>query len=235
VSLATIAASLAVDDRDRTAQALRALLDANRTRVEKSNVKRDLRAGGLTLAKIAVERPEPLQSMPLFALLLELPGFGCRRLDKLNRRAIADGINLARTLGDASASTLNWLVRAVDGQLDDEATRKEPSAWTRAVDADPAAPAASLRPLYGVVGSYPVSGGKRRRLVLSTADDDTPVLLDRGCGDERVVERFRATARLLEVAAVAGGYLEEARRLGRPVVAAGNSTTRLIGAEEQAR
>jgi hypothetical protein len=118
--------------------------------------------------------------MPLFALLLELPGFGCRRLDKLNRRAIADGVNLARTLGDASAFTLDWLMRAVDGQLDDEATIEEPSAGSRAVDANPSALAASHRPLYGVVGSYRASDGQRRRLVLGTADDDTPVLLDRG-------------------------------------------------------
>jgi len=209
-----------VDDCDRTAQAMHALLDANRTRMEKANIKRKFREGTLTFAEIAAERPAPLRPAPLFVVLLELPGFGHRRLDRLNRRAIVDGINLARTLGDASASTLDWLVRAVDGQIDDNGPARGSSAAARIADQAPSAQGAARRPLQGVVGSYRALGGQRRRLVLDTADDDRPVLLDRGLDDERVVERFRATAGLLEVAAVAGGYLAEARRLGRPMVAA---------------
>ena len=220
MTAATFAPS-AVDDRERCAQARRALLDANRTRVEKANIKRDFREGTVTLADIAAERPEPLRALPLFALLLELPGFGRHRLDMLNRRAIADGINLARTLGDASASTLEWLVRTVDGQTEDAgATTK--AAATTCVDSP--AQGATRRLLHGVVGSYQLADGQRRRLLLTAADDGTPVLLDCGCDDERVVERFRATSGLLEVAAVARGYLDEARRLGRPVVAAGDRT-----------
>lgn len=223
MTAAAVLARSTVDDRERSAQARRALLDANRKRVEKANIKRDFRKGTVTLADIAAERPEPLQGLPLFALLLELPGFGRHRLDMLNRRAIADGINLARTLGDASASTLQWLVRTIDGQADDaRATSK--AAATTCVDRNPLAPGAARRLLHGVVGSYQAADGQRRRLLLTAADDGTPVLLDRGCDDERVVERFRATSGLLEVAAVARGYLDEARRLGRPVVAPGDST-----------
>jgi hypothetical protein len=76
--------------------------------------------------------------------------------------------------------------------------------------------------ICGRFRQYRASGGQRRRLVLDMADDEIPVLLDRCGKDERVVERFRATAGLLEVAAVARGYLAEARRLGRPMVAAAN-------------
>jgi hypothetical protein len=222
MTAATLTARPPIDDRERTAQARRALLDANRTRVEKANIKRDVREGIVTLAEITATRPASLRAVPLFALLLELPGFGRRRLDTLNRRAIADGINLARTLGDASASTLDWLVRTVDAdrEADENATTNEAPP---VVDHEPPAQGAARRLLAGVVGSYHAADdGHRRRLVLRAADDGTPVLVDRGGDDERVVERFRTTSGLLEVAAVARGYLDEARRLGRPVVAAGD-------------
>jgi hypothetical protein len=225
MTTATLTALSPVDDRERAAQARRALLDANRTRIQKASIKRDVREGMVTLAEIAAQRPASLRAMPLFALLLELPGFGCRRLDKLNRRAIADGINLARTLGDASASTLDWLVRTVDadGQADGDSTT---SGAPAVVDHEPPARGVQRRLLAGVVGSYHAADeGRRRRLVLRAGDDGTPVLVDRGGDDERVIERFRATSGLLEVAAVARGYLDEARRLGRPVVAAGEQAT----------
>jgi hypothetical protein len=224
VTAATLTAPSAVDDRERTAQARRALLDANRTRMEKASIKRGVREGVVTFAEIAAERPASLRAMPLFALLLELPGFGRRRLDVLNRRAIADGINLARTLGDASTSTLDWLVRTVDadGQADENATTNEAPAG---VDQEPRTQGAQRRLLAGVVGSYHAADdGRRRRLVLRADDDGAPVLVDRGGDDERVVERFRVTSGLLEVAAVVRGYLDEARRLGRPVVAPGDPT-----------
>jgi hypothetical protein len=200
---------------DHAAQARRALRSANRKRLVRATIRRDVRDGTLTLEQIVAERPNPLRPMPLFALLLELPGFGRRRLDKLNRRAIADGINLARTLGDASTATLDWLVQTVDGQTQDDCATSERDAATPVNQA----PDAQLHLLHGVVGIYHAADSQRRRLVLCAADDNTLVLVDRGRDDERVVERFSATAGLLEVAAVARGYLDEARRAGRPVVA----------------
>jgi hypothetical protein len=68
------------------------------------------------------------------------------------------------------------------------------------------------------VGQYRASG-EVRQIVLTTRKGER-VLLDRGAADERVIERFGASAGLLEVAAVAGGYLDQARQLGRPVIAA---------------
>ncbi len=227
---ATLTAPRKTDERD--AQARRALRLANQTRIEKANVKRDLRDGTLTLAEVVAQRPEPLRSMPLFALVLELPGFGQWRLDKLGRAAAADGINLARTLGSASTHTLDWLVRTVNGLSEDEATTGRTeiivAAPTAAAEDDPAEddPARRGAPrhrlLHGVAGYYQTDR-ETRRVVLSAADG-TPVLFDRGCDDERVIEQFESTAGLLEVAAVASGYLDEARRLRRPVVTAGKRT-----------
>jgi hypothetical protein len=111
--------------------------------------------------------------MPLFALLLELPGFSRHRLDKLNHRAITDGINLARTLGGASTATRDWLVQTVDGQADDDGATSASDAVTAVNQALPPAQGAPLRP---------AADGLRRRLVLGAADDKTPVLLDRGLG-----------------------------------------------------
>jgi hypothetical protein len=88
---------------------------SSRGRLEKEHVRRDLRRGVLTLPDVARERPRALRPLALFALVLELPGFGCRRLDRLNQRAIADGVNLAVTLGEAPKRTLEWLVREIAG------------------------------------------------------------------------------------------------------------------------
>jgi hypothetical protein len=107
----------ATQPRQRS-QALDALKHANEVRVDKASVRQSLRNGSLTLAEVAATRPPTLCTTPLFALMLELPGFGARRLEKLNRRALEDGINLALTLGGASERTLRWLVREHSGQQD---------------------------------------------------------------------------------------------------------------------
>jgi hypothetical protein len=91
---------------------------AGRGRLEKAQVRRDLRSGALTLPQVVRERPGALRPLTLFALVLELPGFGCRRLSRLNGLAIADDINLAVTLGEASERALEWLVRQI-ASLDD--------------------------------------------------------------------------------------------------------------------
>jgi hypothetical protein len=100
---------------------------ARRARSERAALKRALRAGRLTLGEVAVRRPAPLRDMPLFTLLGELPGMGQRRVERLNRRAIAVRINLARTLGEASTATLGWLLAEFDSAQPDEFA-PEPSA-----------------------------------------------------------------------------------------------------------
>lgn len=86
-----------------------------RGRLEREHARRDLRHGVLTLPDVVRDRPGALRPLALFALVLDLPGVGCRRLERLNERAIADGVNLAVTLAEASQRTLEWLVREVTG------------------------------------------------------------------------------------------------------------------------
>ena len=99
---------------------------ARRARSERAALKRALRAGRLTLGEVATRRPGPLRDMPLFVLLGELPGMGQRRVERLNRRAIAARINLARTLGEASTATLGWLLAELGS--DELELAPEPSA-----------------------------------------------------------------------------------------------------------
>jgi hypothetical protein len=92
---------------------------------EQGQLRRELRSGALTLPRLVSQRPASLRSLTLVAVVLELPGFGCRRLERLNERAIADGVNLAVTLGAAPPRTLRWLVREITG-LDEVAVAPIP-------------------------------------------------------------------------------------------------------------
>jgi hypothetical protein len=100
-----------------------ALALARRAKGDRAALKRELRAGRLPLAEVAASRPGPLRDMPLFALVGELPGMGQRRVERLNRRAIAARINLARTLGEASTATLRWLLAELDRAEPDDLER----------------------------------------------------------------------------------------------------------------
>jgi hypothetical protein len=97
-----------------------ALARARLAKAERSALKRELRAGRLTFGALAARRPEPLCDVTLFALLCEVPGMGQRRMERLNRRAMAARINLARTLGEASNSTLRWLLTELGGTPPDD-------------------------------------------------------------------------------------------------------------------
>lgn len=101
----------------KRAQNMAALGNANSLRSDKAKLRRQMRNGSITLARILEERPEPLRSTPLFTLVLDLPGFGQRRLEQLNRRALIDQVNLALTLAAASAHTLGWLLKEITGQV----------------------------------------------------------------------------------------------------------------------
>jgi hypothetical protein len=97
-----------------------ALARARVAKRERAALKRELRAGRLTLGELVARRPEPLRDVNLFALLGEVPGMGQRRMERLNRRAIAARINLARTLGEASDATLRWLLAELGGARPDD-------------------------------------------------------------------------------------------------------------------
>ncbi len=72
------------------------------------------------------------------------------------------------------------------------------------------------RLLRQTVGEYTTTAGEARKVLL-TVNGGTHVLVDRGALDSRVIERFTGTVGLLQLAAIAGGYLDEAGRAGRPV------------------
>jgi hypothetical protein len=108
-----------------TAATVTSAAPVSRGQADKTQVRRDLRNGVLTLPQVVRERPGALRPLALFVLVLELPGFGCRRLGRLNQRAITDSVNLAVTLGDASERTLEWLLREIAG-LDEVAVAPVP-------------------------------------------------------------------------------------------------------------
>jgi hypothetical protein len=100
-----------------------ALARARLAKRDRAALKRELRAGRLTVGELAARRPEPLRDVTLFALLGEVPGMGQRRMERLNRRAMAAHINLARTLGEASNGTLRWLLSELCGAQRDDLDR----------------------------------------------------------------------------------------------------------------
>ena len=123
-----VSATLPALGRDgQLGQRLGALALANRAKSDRAALKRDLRAGRLTFAEVAAQRPAPLCDVPLFALLGELRGMRQRRVERLNRRAIVARVNLARTLGEASTATLRWLLAELESETEDLELAPEPS------------------------------------------------------------------------------------------------------------
>ena len=145
-----VSATLPALERDgQLGQRLGALALANRAKSDRAALKRDLRAGRLTFAEVAAQRPALLRDMPLFALLGELRGMRQRRVERLNRRAIVARVNLARTLGEASTATLRWLLAELDSEPEDLEPAPEPSTPARSERRDWQALALALDRLIG--------------------------------------------------------------------------------------
>ena len=145
-----VSATLPAFERDRQlGQRLGALALANRAKSDRAALKRDLRAGRLTFAEVAAQRPALLRDVPLFALLGELRGIRQRRVERLNRRAIVARVNLARTLGEASTATLRWLLAELDSEPEDLEPAPEPSTPARSEGRDWQALALALDRLIG--------------------------------------------------------------------------------------
>lgn len=92
-----------------TSQAIASRASAD-VRAERARVRRDLRSGVLSLAAVILDPPACVVSVPLFEIVRWQRFFGAYRLRLLGRRAVADGINLALTVGMASAGTREWVV-----------------------------------------------------------------------------------------------------------------------------
>lgn len=178
-------------DVDRAEQAQAALQVANAKRCAKARLRRDIKAGQITLAQIVATRPLELADCPLFEVLLMFPQRGQRALVEINRHAIRDRVNLAVTFGDASTTTLRWLT-------DLTARGSRPG-----------------RPLV-VFGHYSAfdgrpQAGRGRRVVLEHGPAGTRVLRDTGVEGDVEIERFAVGAQDSEIAWVAERYLEDQR------------------------
>lgn len=66
-----------------SAQSLEALSAANRARSLRSQLKRDVAAGNLTVAEVLVDPPPYTLRMPLFDLLAAQPRWGAKRTRRL--------------------------------------------------------------------------------------------------------------------------------------------------------
>lgn len=200
-------ATVEVDDA-AVPQHMLAIRRAQASRLAGVAVKAELRAGTLTLAD-AIEDPRA-GVLPVMDLLMALPQWGRWRASRLLAGlAVPDGARV-RDLAPRQRRAIVERCGLVDtgGQSADPA----PQAPTPppAPPAPPPAPALPpARVIRELVGRYSAHGEQRRLLLV--AEHGGRMLVDRGRSGDRIVERFGAQAGLLEIAAVAQGYLDERR------------------------
>lgn len=153
-------------------------------------VKREIK-DGLSI-EAAINDPRAA-SLTAFEMLSAQPLWGEARVSDALRRAAVAPRKRVRDMPPRKRHDLAQACAARD--------------WT------PSAPAAPPKPRPGqpivreLVGTY-MRGDERRKVVL-VVEAGGRVLYDRGTTGDRVIERFVATAGLLEIAAVAQGYLDE--------------------------
>lgn len=86
---------------DRTlAQRLQALGEANRIRVKRAQLKRDLKSGQQSIYDILMDPPEWVKTMKVYDAVLACPKYGRVKTDKLLRVC---KVSPARTLGGLSS------------------------------------------------------------------------------------------------------------------------------------
>lgn len=184
---------MATAEVEALSQPLEALALAQQIRFAAISVKRELKAGELTIAAaLADPRAGTIKALDLLAAQpLWGPG---RAASLLANVRVAENTRVremnARTRLAISAAVLN---------------EPPPLAGVRLATPKAARPPLPVREL---VGRYTAPGGEQRRVVL-VVEAGGRVLYDRGRSGERLVERFEAKAGLLEIAAVARGYLDE--------------------------
>lgn len=89
----------------------KALRMANGRRMQLVELRRDMRAGRVTLAEIMVDPPDLLEHVAC----IDVVRMNYSRvkatpwMERLGRLAVADGINLMMPLGRASARTREWI------------------------------------------------------------------------------------------------------------------------------
>jgi hypothetical protein len=93
-----------------TEQRVTALKTANVKRIDVARHKRSMRGNAKAVIDALEERPDDLAHIPVVELLAWARTCGLRSatMEKVGRRAVADGVNLLVPLGRASSHTRQW-------------------------------------------------------------------------------------------------------------------------------
>ncbi len=182
---------------DSLSQPLAALERAQQIRFAAISVKRELKAGELTIAAaLADPRAGTIKAIDL---LSAMPTWG-----PIRAASLLANVGVAENVRVREMSARMRLV--IGGAVVND---PPPMAGVRLAAPKAARPSLAVRE---IVGRYTASGGERRRVVL-VIEANSRVLYDRGASGERLVEWFEPKAGLLEIAAVARGYLDERQAL----------------------
>lgn len=173
-------------------QHLAALERAQANRLDAIEARRDLKARRLTLAQALTDtRAGAAQIADLLAAQWHWDR------DRAARRLVELGIPQATRVRDLTANQ-RWALTS--DEAGGQRSLLSPSLIVREQ-----------------IGRYVTTSGEVR-IVALVAEHDGRVLYDAGRNGRRVIERFAASEGLLEIAAVARGYLDErAREAGRDV------------------
>lgn len=176
-----------------------ALLRANESRLGAAAVKREVRAGSMSIAEaFADSRAGVLRVGDLLAVQTRWS------IDRAARMLAPLGITATTRVRDLTAAQCEAIAGAKIPHL--HVSRRRGATGSRRG-------ATGSRLIREKVARYVSASGEQRTVAL-VVNLDARVLVDRGPGGEREIERFDATAGLLEIAAVAQGYLDEIK--GRP-------------------
>ncbi len=93
-------------------QRLEALQRANEVRRQRAEIKRELRSGGISIARLVISPPEFLLTARLSQILLAVPGHGQVRVNRLLKRC---RISPLKTIGGLSERQREELARALAG------------------------------------------------------------------------------------------------------------------------
>lgn len=100
-------------DADRNAQRTEALKLANRIRLDRSKIRRDLKAGVVSVTDLIKDPPDCIIKMQVLDLLLATPRFG---RGKANRVLTSSRVGAAKEVGslsDRQRGELTWAIRRI--------------------------------------------------------------------------------------------------------------------------
>jgi hypothetical protein len=75
---------------------------------KRARIRRGLRTGELRLADVLADPPPELEDVLLVDLVRWSRGVGRSKLERIGRRAVQDGVNLAMTVGRVAPSSRVW-------------------------------------------------------------------------------------------------------------------------------